>query len=74
MDTIEIIIASPDAHRIIPDDTYPAMFRIHWADGVISDMANITRCREAIDRYLETSERQDRRRRQKQRQSPPDQT
>ena len=37
--------------RIIPDDTYPAMFRIHWADGVISGMANLARCRDAVHEY-----------------------
>ena len=39
--------------RIIPDDKFPAMFRIHWPDGAISGMANITRCREAVRQFDE---------------------
>ena len=30
-----------------PDDRYPTMWRIHWPDGSVSDMVNLTRARDA---------------------------
>jgi hypothetical protein len=30
-----------------PDDRYPTMWRIHWADGSVSDMVNLTRAKDA---------------------------
>jgi hypothetical protein len=33
--------------RIIPDDRWPGMWRIHWPDDRISDMANLTRAKDA---------------------------
>jgi len=32
---------------IVPDDTYPNMFRLLWRDGRLSDIANITRIKAA---------------------------
>lgn len=33
--------------RIIPDEIYPSMYRIHWPNGDISDMVNLTRAKDA---------------------------
>jgi hypothetical protein len=33
--------------RIVPDDTYPTMWRIVWPDGSTSDMACLARCKDA---------------------------
>ena len=30
-----------------PDERYPTMWRIHWPDGEVSDMVNLTRARDA---------------------------
>jgi len=30
-----------------PDDRYPTMWRIHWPDGEVSDMVNLTRAKDA---------------------------
>ena len=30
-----------------PDDRYPTMWRIHWPDGSVSDMVNLTRAKDA---------------------------
>jgi hypothetical protein len=32
---------------IVPDSTYPNMWRIVWPDGQTSDIANLDRCKEA---------------------------
>jgi len=33
--------------RVRPDEKYPTMWRIHWPDGEVSDMVNLTRARDA---------------------------
>lgn len=33
------------------DSVYPDMYRVHWSDGVVSDMVNITRARDAVQVY-----------------------
>jgi hypothetical protein len=33
--------------RVISDEKYPTMWRIHWADGEVSDMVNLTRAKDA---------------------------
>jgi hypothetical protein len=33
--------------RIVPDEKYDGMWRIHWPDGKISDMVNLSRARDA---------------------------
>jgi hypothetical protein len=43
-----------------PDAVYPDMFRVHWPDGGISDMANLSRARDAATRFVETAERRKR--------------
>ena len=30
-----------------PDERYPEMYRIHWPDGIMSDMVNLTRAKDA---------------------------
>jgi hypothetical protein len=35
--------------RIVPDPKWPGMYRIRRADGSLSDMANLTRCRDALE-------------------------
>jgi hypothetical protein len=30
-----------------PNATYPAVYRVHWPDGAISDMANLSRAKDA---------------------------
>lgn len=32
---------------VMPDDRYPTMWRIHWPDGSVSDMVNLTRACDA---------------------------
>ena len=33
--------------RIIPDAKWPGMWRVEYPPGVVSDMANLTRCKDA---------------------------
>jgi hypothetical protein len=33
--------------RVVPDDRWPGMWRIAWSDGRLSDMTNLTRCKDA---------------------------
>lgn len=33
--------------QIVPDGTYPAMWRMSWPDGQLSDMANLSRIKDA---------------------------
>jgi len=44
-----------------PDGHYPAMWRIHWPDGEVSDLINLTRANDAVRVWLETQGRQKRR-------------
>ena len=39
--------------RIVPDPKWPGMYRIRRADGSLSDMANLTRCRDALRSFDE---------------------
>jgi hypothetical protein len=34
--------------RIVPDPKWPGMYRIRRPDGTLSDMTNLTRCRDAL--------------------------
>jgi cytochrome c peroxidase len=43
--------------RLIPDTAYPDMWRVQWPDGRTSDMANLTRAKDAIACFQETLER-----------------
>jgi hypothetical protein len=47
--------------RVVPDSTYPGMYRVRWPDGSLSDMVNLTRGRDAVACFLETAERRRRR-------------
>jgi hypothetical protein len=44
--------------RIIPDETYPAMHRVRWPDGNLSDMVNLSRANDAAARFNESLERE----------------
>ena len=33
--------------RAVPDERYPTMWRLHWPDGRVSDMANLSWIRDA---------------------------
>jgi len=39
--------------RIVPDDTYPTMWRIHWPDDRVSDMVNLARAKDAATAICE---------------------
>jgi hypothetical protein len=41
--------------RIVPDPKGPGMYRIKRPDGSLSDMANLTRCRDALRGFDEGS-------------------
>jgi hypothetical protein len=43
----------PRRPKAIPDSTYPGMWRAHWPDGRVSDLANISRVNDAIANFLE---------------------
>ena len=44
--------------RVIPDQTYPGMYRLTWSDGRLSDMVNLSRANDAAACFNESSERQ----------------
>ena len=39
--------------RIVPDPKWPGMYRIRRPDGSLSEMANLTRCRDALRSFDE---------------------
>jgi endogenous inhibitor of DNA gyrase (YacG/DUF329 family) len=39
--------------RIVPDEHWPGMYRVRRPDGSLSDMANLTRCRDALRSLVE---------------------
>jgi len=41
--------------RVLPDPKWPGMYRIKWPDGLLSDMANLTRCRDALRSFDEAA-------------------
>ena len=41
--------------RIVPDSKWPGMYRIRRPDGSLSDMANLTRCRDALRSFDEAA-------------------
>jgi hypothetical protein len=46
--------------NVEPDATYSGMWRVHWPDGAISDMTNLSRAKDAATRFAETAERRKR--------------
>jgi hypothetical protein len=46
--------------RVIPDEKYPAMWRIHSATGEVSDMVNLTRAKDAAITWADTGRSSDR--------------
>jgi hypothetical protein len=49
--------------RVVRDAVYPGMWRVRWPDGRLSDMANLTRSKDAARRFAESEERRERGRR-----------
>jgi hypothetical protein len=45
---------------IVKDSKYPQMYRIKWEDGSLSDMANLSRIKDALRRDQETMTRKGR--------------
>ena len=43
--------------EVVPDKTYPGMWRMRWPDGRVSDMANLTRAKDAVACFGESLER-----------------
>ncbi len=46
--------------RVVPDTQYPGTWRAQWPDGSLSDMANLSRAKDAVARLVETEERRQR--------------
>jgi hypothetical protein len=44
-----------DPH-IVPDPKWPGMYRIKRPDGSLSDMANLTRCRDGLRSFDEAAD------------------
>jgi hypothetical protein len=42
--------------RIVPDPKWSGMYRIKRPDGSLSDMANLTRCRDALRGFDEAAD------------------
>jgi hypothetical protein len=42
--------------RILPDPKWPGMYRIKRPDGSLSEMANLTRCRDALRGFDEAAD------------------
>lgn len=36
---------------LVPDDEWPKLYRIHWPDGVVSPPGNLTRAKDAAQRW-----------------------
>jgi hypothetical protein len=47
---------------IIPDHDWPGLYRVRWPDGTFSDQTNLTRAKDAVASYDETSARRTRHR------------
>ena len=46
--------------KVMPDTIHPSMWRVQWPDGSLSDMANLTRAKDAAACFMETEERRQR--------------
>ena len=46
--------------KVIPDAIHLSMWRVQWPDGSLSDMANLTRAKDAAACFMETEERRQR--------------
>ena len=49
--------------KVVPDAAHPDMWRVRWPDGRLSDIANLTRVKDAVACFMETEERRQRGRR-----------
>jgi hypothetical protein len=43
--------------HVVRDETYSEMWRVRWPDGRLSDMANLTRAKDAAACFMESVER-----------------
>jgi hypothetical protein len=43
--------------KLQPDAIYPGMWRVRWPDGRLSDMVNLSRAKDAIAAFIESTER-----------------
>ena len=48
---------SPRKPKVVPDAAHPAMWRVRWPDGRLSDITNLTRAKDAVACFVETEER-----------------
>jgi hypothetical protein len=48
------------APRIERDATFPNMWRVRWPSGVLSDMVNLTRAKDAVAGFMESVGRRQR--------------
>jgi hypothetical protein len=55
---------------MVPDPIHPGMWRLHYSDGHVSDMVNLSRARDAAARFIEAEGSRQRGRRRV-RQAPP---
>lgn len=46
--------------RMVPDNTYPGLYRVRWPDGSLSDLGNISRVNDAAARFNGTFDRNQR--------------
>jgi hypothetical protein len=46
--------------KVVPDAARPAMWRVRWSDGRVSDMTNLTRAKDAVVCFIETEGRRQR--------------
>jgi hypothetical protein len=55
---------------VVPDESHAGMWRVQWPDGQLSDMANISRAKDALARFVEAEGRRRRRAAETVRRSP----
>jgi hypothetical protein len=41
--------------RVVPDERWPAMWRVQWPDGRPSDLGNLSRCMDAAQQWAEST-------------------
>ena len=46
-DRLVLLYGSASLASVVPDVEHPSMWRIQWADGSLSDMANLARAKDA---------------------------
>jgi hypothetical protein len=46
--------------KLMPDAAHPGMWRVRWQDSRLSDVANLTRAKDAVACFMETEDRRQR--------------